>query len=376
VLLELAAWYHGLGRREEAERVLEVAPPTIEGLYWLAFLKDARKDAGAGEALRRADAASPSLAFPFRPESAEVLAWASSKGASWKPRYLLALVHWGAGNADETRRLLEAIGDTPDFAPVFAARSLAFEKRAPERSMADLERAARLDPGQWRFGRMLVERRLAAGDAKGALEAATAWAARFPDRYILGMLQAKALLANGRAREAAAKLAALHVLPYEGATEGRRLHREAHLMLAVEALKKGDAAAARRDVDLARQYPENLGAGAPYPADRDERLEDFLAAEAASRAKRPAEAAALRARVAAHEGRERGAGALAEALALRQDGKDAEARALVAGWTARSPESAVARWAAAAFDGTVAPLPEEATEDARVLAAWLQAGRP
>ena len=376
VLLELAAWYHGLGRREEARRALEIAPPDAEVLYWLAFLKDAGGDAGAAEALAKADAASPALVFPFRPESAEVLAWAASKSAGWKPRYLLALVHWGAGNGDETRRLLEACGEAPDFAPFYAARSLAFESVSRERSMADLERAARLDPAQWRYGRMQVERRLKAGDSARALETAAAYAARFPDSYILGMAHAKALLASGRTGEASAKLARLNILPYEGATEGRRLHREAHLLLAVEALKKGDAATARREVDLARQYPENLGAGAPYPADRDERVEDFLAAEAASRAKRPAEAAALRARVAAHEGRERGAGALAEALALRQDGKDAEARAVLAEWTARSPESAVARWATAAFDGTVAPLPEEATEDARVLAAWLQAGRP
>jgi predicted Zn-dependent protease len=375
VLLELGAWYHGLGRGEEAERVLEVSPPTIEVLYWHAFLKDARKDAGAAAALVAADAASPALAFPFRPESAEVLAWASSKSPSWKPRYLLALVHWGAGNADEARRRLEAIGDAPDFAPVFAARSLAFEKTAPERSMADLERAARLDPGQWRFGRMLVERRLAAGDAKGALEEATAWAARFPESYILGMLQAKAQLANGRAREAAAKLAALRILPYEGATEGRRLHREAHLMLAVAALKKGDAAAARRAIDLARQYPENLGAGAPYPADRDERLEDFLAAQGLARRGPSPEANALLQKVAGFSGRraERGAGTLVQALALKQSGQDAEGRRLLADWTARDPESALAAWASRAYAGAPGPLPAGAGEEVRALAAWLEA---
>jgi Tfp pilus assembly protein PilF len=376
VLLELAAWYHGLRRREEAERVLELAPPNAEVLYWLAFLKDARGDAGAAAALARAEAAPVALVFPFRAESAAVLGWAASKSAGWKPRYLLALVHWGAGNADEVRRLLDACGDTPDWAPFYAARSLASEKAAPERSLADLERAARTDPAQWRFGRALADRQLRAGDAKAALVTATAYATRFADSYILGMLQAKALLANGRSREAAAKLARLNVLPYEGATEGRRLHREAHLMLAVEALRKGDAAAARREVDLARQWPENLGAGAPWPADRDERVEDFLAGQAAARAKRPAEAAALRERFRTHEGRERGAGALAEALALKQAGKDAEGRAVLAAWTARAPRSAIATWAAAAYEGTVAPLPEGATEDARVLAAWLQAGRP
>jgi hypothetical protein len=376
VLLELAAWYYGLGRREEAERVLEVAPPNAEVLYWLAFLKDARGDAGAAAALAKAESAPVALVFPFRTESAAVFRWAVSKGAGWKPRYLLALVHWGAGNADEVRRLLDACGDTPDWAPFYAARAIALEEGAPERSLADLERAARTDPDEWRFGRALAERHLRAGDTEAALATASAYATRFPDSYVLGMLQAKALLAKGRPREAAARLARLNVLPYEGATEGRRLHREAHLMLALEALTKGDAGAARREVDIARQWPENLGAGAPYPADRDERVEDLLAAQAAARAGKPAEARALRERAARHEGRERGVGALAGVLALRQAGREAEGRALLAQWTARRAQSPVARWAASAYEGSVLPLPEGAGEDARVLAAWLRAGRP
>jgi tetratricopeptide (TPR) repeat protein len=151
VLLELGVWYHGLGRREEAERLLELAPPNAEILYWLARLKDERGDPGAAEALGKADAASPELVFPFRPESADVLAWAASKSPSWRPRYALALVHWGAGNHEETRRLLDASGETPDFAPFYAARALAFETGSPEKALIDAERAARLDPAQWRF---------------------------------------------------------------------------------------------------------------------------------------------------------------------------------------------------------------------------------
>jgi hypothetical protein len=371
VLLELAAWYHGLGRPAEAEQLLAVAPENAEALYWLAFLRDARGDAGAAEALRKADAASPALVFPFRPESAAVLSWAASRSTSWRPRYYLALVHWGAGNADDVRRLLEACGDAPDWAPFYAARSLALEKAAPERSMADLEHAARLDPAQWRFGRMLAERQLQAGEAARGLETARAYAARFPDSYILGMLHAKALLANGRYREGAGILARLDVIPYEGSVEGRRLYREAHLMLAVQALAKGDAAAAGREVDAARLWPENLGAGKPYPADVDERLEDLLAAQCLERRGERAAAAGLRQRVTAWEGRDRGAGTLVEALALEQSGRGADGQKLVAEWTSREPGSPLAAWAAKAYAGEVAPPPAGAGEDARVLAAWL-----
>jgi hypothetical protein len=372
--LELASWYLGVGRPADAAQVLELSPQTAEVLYWRAWLK--REGAESAALLQNADAASPELVFPFRPESAEVLAWAAAKSTSWRPRYYQALVQWGAGNVDEARRLFEACGETPDYAPFYAARSLVFEDASRERSIADLERAARLDPAQWRFGRMLADRQLRQGAAAKALETARAYAARFPDNYILGMLHAKALLANGRYQDGAAKLAGLNVIPYEGSIEGRRLYREAHLMLAVEALKKGDTRSAQREVDAARLWPETLGAGKPYPADVDERLEDFLAAQGLARQGRSAPSQELLQRVTAFEGRERGGSTLVHALALKQTGREAEGRKLLADGSAREPGSAVAAWAARAYDGQVGPLPEGAGEDTRVLAAWMASARP
>ena len=77
-------------------------------------------------------------------------------------------------------------------------------------------------------------------------------------------------------------------------------------MLAVEALKKGDARRAQREIDAARLWPENLGAGKPYPADVDERLEDFLAAQCLARSGEDAESTELLQKVTAFEGRDRG----------------------------------------------------------------------
>jgi tetratricopeptide (TPR) repeat protein len=373
--LELAAWYHDLGRLGECAQVLELAPPNAEVLYWLARAKDRLGDAGAEAFLRKADEASPQLVFPFRPESAEVLQWAASRSSSWRPRYYLALVHWGAGNLDEARRLFDECGERPDYAPFYAGRALAFEGASRERSMADLERAARLDPNQWRFGRMLAERQLRQGQPVRALETAGAYAARFPDSYILGMLHAKALLANGRYRESADRLARLRVIPYEGSVEGRRLYRETWLMLAAEAFRKSDLARALRSIDTARLWPENLGAGKPYPENVDERLEDWLAARCLSRRGRNAEANELLQRVTAFGGRERGAGILVHALALKQAGREAEGQQVLADWSAHEPGSALAAWASQAYGGDLRPLPEGAGEDARVLAAWIASAR-
>jgi hypothetical protein len=370
--LELAAWYHGVGRPKDAAQVLALSPQTAEVLYWRAFLESEGAEAAA--LLRKADEATPERVFPFRPESAEVLAWASSKSTSWRPRYYQALVQGGLGNVDEARRLYESCGEAPDYAPFFAARALALEGASPEGALLDLERAVRLDPGQWRFGRLLAERQLRQGAAAAALATARGYAERFPENYILGMLYAKTLLASGRYREGALRLARLQVIPYEGSIEGRRLHREAHLMLAVEALKKGDARTAQREIETARLWPENLGAGKPYPADVDERLEDFLAAQLHGARGGAGQAELLR-KVTAFEGRDHGLSALVHALALKQTGHEAEGRKLLTDWASREPRSAAAAWALRAYDGQVSPVPEGSGEDARVLAAWL-APRP
>jgi hypothetical protein len=63
------------------------------------------------------------------------------------------------------------------------------------------------------------------------------------------------------------------------------------------------------------------------------------------------------------------------ALALKQTGREAEGRQLVADWSAHEPASRLAAWAVRAYDGDVAALPDGAGEDARVLAAWLAAPR-
>ena len=107
----------------------------------------------------------------------------------------------------------------------------------------------------------------------------TDYARRFPANDTLALLRAKALLLTGQNQAAAEFLASLHVLPAEGTTEARALFREAHLLLAVERLQAGAFDEALRLVDIARQWPENLGAGKPYPADVDERLEDWLTAQ-------------------------------------------------------------------------------------------------
>src|SRR5438045_7112490 len=115
--MELAAWYHNVGLDAEAGKVLELAPPTAEVLYWLAYL---HHDKGM---LARANAASPAFVFPFRTESVGVFEWAAEQTAAWQPKYYLALLRWSNGQLAEARELIAKCGDEPGFAPLYAARA-------------------------------------------------------------------------------------------------------------------------------------------------------------------------------------------------------------------------------------------------------------
>jgi tetratricopeptide (TPR) repeat protein len=297
--LELAAWYRDVGRLDDARRVLEAAPREDEVLYWLAFVRDALHDPAAAETLRRADAASARLVFPFRSESAPVFEWAMGRTANWRPRYYLALIHWSRGNTTRALDLLNSCGDTPDFAPLFAARAELELPAARDRSLADLAHAAALDPSEWRYGRLLAERAIADGTFEQALAIAAKYAAAAPENSVLGLLHARTLLLTRRFAEAAGLLDRLDVLPHEGATEAHGLYREAQLMVAVQEMKAERFDAALKRIAAAREWPEHLGVGKPYPADTDERLEDYLEAQCLAKQGRSAEADALLAKLAA-----------------------------------------------------------------------------
>ena len=234
------------------------------------------------------------------------------------------------------------------------ARSL--PKTTPLR---DLQRAAQLDPAQWRYGAMLARHYLKHDDPAAALAVATDYARRFPANDSLALLRAKSLLLTGQHQAAAEFLASLHVLPAEGTTEARALFHEAYLLLAVERLQAGAFDDALRLVNTARQWPESLGAGKPYPADLDERLEDWFTAQCQFARKAPDAARQALEKILAIPARTKGQGTgdLIRALALKQSGRAAEAEQLLKDWQAQDPGTDLAKWGAELFAGRAAPLP-------------------
>jgi len=363
IYLELAAWYRSAGLDEDAAKVLDLAPASAEVLYWLAYL---RQDKAL---LARAEAASPAFVFPFRTESVSVLEWAMQTPA-WEPKYYLALLRWSQGEIEQARELLANCGDVSKFAPLYAARA----QVSPETAVRDLEKAARLDSAQWRYGAMLARLQLKQGNPVAALAAADEYTKRFPTNGALALLHAKALLASNRHEQASDLLSSLKLLPCEGNTEAHALFRESHLMLAVLRLKAGAFDEALHLIDKAREWPESLGAGKPYPSDSDERLEEWLAYQCYLKRNASSEAQQMLNRIISFPSPpgDHGVGEVVHALALKQSSRVSEAEELLNDWLKAEPSNQVAKWGKELLTGGRAPLPQELQDGGcRILAASL-----
>jgi len=263
---ELAVWYYDAGYADEARALFGMDPGAVESVCWLAFLQGQKVD-GSG--------IDPLLAFPFRSETAAVLEQLVKNQDDWQLKYLLALIYKDRDRVGECKGLLAACGTTPDFAPFYAVRAAIFKQDSVQ-CLQDLQRALSLDKTQWRYHKLLAEYYIDHHRTAEALAVVEPYYRAHPDQYIMGMLYAKALLLNKRYREGDVILSRLHIIPFEGATEGRTLYREAKLMQAVEILAGGDHKKAMKYIAAARLWPEELGVGKPYDEEIDGRLEDWL----------------------------------------------------------------------------------------------------
>ncbi len=271
--LELGLWYYSLGLTSHCVQALQLYPAIAEIDYWLAWLHKGTPEEQTW--YNRAKTATIQAAFPFRPESAVPLRWYAQQSKEWQPVYMLALVEGACGNTATAAALFNSCGDQPTDAAFYAARAMQYttDSAAIEK---DLSKAISLDKTQWRFQLHRIEFLNKKGRYTEALRLAQTWYQQHPSQYMMGMLLAKTWMLNNRFDDAAKLLDKIVVIPYEGATDGHRLYKEAHLMLAIEAMKGNNYKKAITAVITAKQWPERLGAGKPYDDDLDERLENFL----------------------------------------------------------------------------------------------------
>lgn len=347
--LELAINYYHLGETEEAIRILGMFEDHPIVRYWLAWL------AGSSAILEEAMALSPEFVYPFRNETAEVLKWAMKQNNSWKTLYYLALIHWHKGNHDEAKELFSACGNQPAFAPFYLSRGDFNQSSAPEKVEEDYLRALSLNKEQWRTYHKLVNLYNTENEYPKSLEIATQAHKKFPDHFVVHHDYARSLYFSDQYGRSVKELEGLVILPSEGARLGHVTYRNAHTLLALQYYQKGKYSKAIAQLDEARKWPENLGAGRPH--EPDERIEDFLESFCYKKMGNKEEENAMKQKVvdytleiADRPRRRSNSSTLLGAMVLRETGQQERADQIMNGWLTNE-EDKLAQWAMAVYSG-------------------------
>lgn len=281
--IELAVWYYNSGCPAEAEKVFSLSPQNAETTYWLSFLQNKTVNCSGIK---------PAFVFPFRSETGSVLEQLLKGQQDWLLKYHLALIYKDRNRMEESVSLLMSCGDIPDFAPFYVTRAEILAGKNDPQCEADLKKAVSID-NEWRYNLRLANYYVNHQQYDKSLAISESFYARHPENFMVGSFHAKSLLLNKKYKEAAALLTRLNIIPFEGATEGHELYREAKLMQAVQLMQKKNYKASLQLIGEARKWPENLGVGKPYDEDIDTRLEDWMTYICYQKTKNSKEADAL-----------------------------------------------------------------------------------
>jgi hypothetical protein len=273
--LDLAIWYSNLGLTEESKAVLEACPQKDnEILYWLAWLH--RNDKDAGKYLNDATNGDAYMIFPFRAETVPVMQWAMKQSADWKSKYYLSLIYAFYNEKQKALQLLGEESAPTNFAPFYVLRSRLRNSSDVGNILVDLSKAREIDKDDWRYGKYLTEFMISQKKYKDALQIIEPYYKEDKNNYIADLLYTRCLMLTDNYDAAEIILNKINILPNEGAKDAHKYYEETKLILALKFLEKHNYKAALQKVNEARQWPESLGVGAPYPVMINSKLEDDI----------------------------------------------------------------------------------------------------
>lgn len=339
--IQLSDRYVELQLFQEAVKVLLLAPehPLVD--YHLAYLyHKLGEEEKSNFHLNRAENGSPFLVFPHRITTLTCLEWASKKIHSWKNNYYRALLYTHFGNKEKALQQLNGC-DEADFAPLFVVRA---KMKSGEERLQDLLTAEQLDPNDWRIGMELISFYQNANKPEKALTYAEKHFNRDKSNDKIGLRYAKLLSVCGEYDKSLSLLSKLIVLPSEGASEGRVVYRQAHLMKSIDCLKKGRHKTALNHLQQSMLWPENLGVGKPYDDFIDQHLEEYLQGIILLKMNKKEQAATYFEKVASRTAFARNSNLLLKALALKKMDKVAEADEVIRTWEENGDKSYVKEW--------------------------------
>ena len=349
--MELAILYQGIGCLEEALELASFAKGYPVADYTQAYLLNLKGQKDKSLALlKEANAASPKMVFPFRPETLKVLDWAAVTLPSWKVNYYKALVYYANRDKMKALELLDKC-DEADYSPLFLTRALL---KQGDGRLADLQKAERLESG-WRCGVALINYYMTANDWKQANLVAAKYHKMYPSNYVIGLKYGRTLCETGKYDASIDLLKKVKVLPNEGAYAGRGVYRDANLYQAISAIGTKKYARALKFVADSKIWIENLGVGKPYDDQIDYRLETFIESMAFVKDKAKEESLLNSiAGIRKSSAKSFESANLLTAIALRKLGKKAESDKLVDQWNEMFPNNQVVKWCTAVYNKDLA----------------------
>ena len=343
--LELAIFYHKVGCDNEAMEVLSLAPENPIVSLWMAELDKTNRDTYLNRVLNTP----VNMIFPYREETARILEDMVKEYESWKFKYYLALIYWHKGLINKAKNLFMECGSVPASVPFYLAKAKLFKD---ERAIVfeSITKARDLDKNDWRTALAIIEYYLANNREVDALPLAKEFSSRYPEKPVLGLSYAKALMKTGRYIKSIEFLEKYQILPYEGGTDGRNLYHEACIMETKNMLNKRKYNAAIEYAKKASEWPENLGAGKPYRVDG--RMENYIIAVALEKSGKKSEARYYYEQVMNYKRplhSNESSKLIFQLLAMKQLSREEEANTLLEDNINEFPENPYLKWVASVF---------------------------
>ncbi len=231
--IELAVKFYNYGYLQESIQILESAPENALITLWLAYLDTAHQQ----ELLESGLNASADFVFPYRDETLVMLEHLGRINDHWKLRYYTSLIYWKKGCIEKAEELFLQNAEIPDYAPYYLSKANFFSDNTEMRKAA-LEKAGALAKDNWRINNAWIEEYLIDEEYALAADLAKKSFKENPERSVLGLNYAIALLNLGEYKKCVSFLESFQLIPFEGATMGRNVYHEASVRAAFEEMKK------------------------------------------------------------------------------------------------------------------------------------------
>ena len=274
-ILELAIYYKDIGLVSEAMEILKLSKTSNAKIHlWAAYLTQDMAAGPSNEYLAKAIADPVDFVFPYRQETIDVLQWAISQNANWKFKYYLAQNYIAVGQKTLGLQLLKECGNEPDSDIFYRFRAKMFKNEDYAANEKDYLKALQLNNTDWKLREEVIQFYLDNDKIEAAYKLAKKSYSKYPKNANIGLIYAKSALLNNQYGKTIEVLNDILILPFEHASESKKIYTDAHILMALDNMQSKDYKRAISFLESSKEWPENLGVGKPFHA--DERLQDYL----------------------------------------------------------------------------------------------------